>query len=1266
MVYYLAVYRFKETLQFLIKKESKGKYILDGGKANFSVFNKTITLRNITIHNTDTLNVPQHIDLSVPEIYFSFSSWKSLIFHKKLLIDSLAVTNPHINIHVHKDDTSTTQQKNDFRLDDFLDLLNKTSQYLNAHSLNINNFSFEYSKLNGPAPLRGSDINIRVTNFTKVDNNDRHVLASDSVRVSMGRQHWVLPDGIQEISFRKFDFSTGNQKAELDSFLFRKKTTLTNPGLVIKGDQFYFNSQHLPAIYQKSELNIDTLFCLNPSLIITGNKTRKEKKSVSNNKIPVALATADIPLFKLISVKFIDVLNGEFQFKKNELDSINLSGARRSNAQIYNLVLDEKSNQKLTTDSIKFNLKDILFYSRDSLSKLKISEFLMKGKDAVFKNVTYSPSEYNHFHRGVTFKAPELLLKDIDLSELLKKRLRAQSARLVQPFVTVVYRNQYPSARSQSLPKKSKAEKMTLFFRFLHHVNDLLDVAIFEVSDGKAGYTTRGEKPIDVALEKFNSKILLDKLFQSDSLVDVKHSIANLQWGNLQLTGKRMKINVSGYRLDGIDRRNWARELTVDLDNGTKLNGKDIYWEVFDWDVFEKTKDIQIDFLKIGSLAINTQHAKKSSSGENKTKPTVKDLPVVRIGKLNVNKINFNSHAPENVISFAGDNFEASNVGTLHRFFTWSNAKANLSDISLTGSKQNISVKKISLNTSTETVFDHVKYESRDEHGTTNIYLPLLKLKSNIQSSDFSNISVQSLESQHGSVEISSTGKQQKTKSKPLHLPALSLDKLNFKNLAVNFKKINKNDTLQVKTIVDLNANSIKTFSHSQQAAIYSSIGLKTSGIHLSRENLKLDIPSVSLQLTDGKLNDINNELSLASAVNLNTEGAFIHYKKDSSSFKADNVSISFNDKEFLFRKNEKLQPEKLISKLTATGENFKYKGKKISISAHSYDLNRNAGHFLINDFALTPNISREENFAKAQWQGDYIVLKGKSLDIQHFKLMKNKKNTDLVIQKIIADDLKLDVSRDKSLPFRHGIEKPMLTKLISKISMPVKIDSLILYNSSIHYNEFSAATRKWGSIPLTKLNAIVYKITNRYTKGDSLKVSAGVYLFNNRIRKFHYNESYNDSLSGFSAGFTMSPVDLEEFTQFSKPLAAISITKGRADTVISKWSGNKYAAYGKMNFHYRDLKIKVYNKKDTSRRGIIPAFETFAANLILPDKKKKTSLIYFRRDLEKSVFSYWVKCQLSGILSTLGIKKDRKYRKHYEETAEQFALPKTFQVDSE
>jgi hypothetical protein len=94
------------------------------------------------------------------------------------------------------------------------------------------------------------------------------------------------------------------------------------------------------------------------------------------------------------------------------------------------------------------------------------------------------------------------------------------------------------------------------------------------------------------------------------------------------------------------------------------------------------------------------------------------------------------------------------------------------------------------------------------------------------------------------------------------------------------------------------------------------------------------------------------------------------------------------------------------------------------------------------------------------------------------------------------------------------------------------------------------------------------------------------------------------------------------------------------------------------MNFYFSKLRIKVLNKKDSIRRGFVPALETWAARILLPGANRRTSEIFFERDREKFVFNYWVKTQTSGIISTLIREKDKSYRKRYEELALRYSLP--------
>lgn len=243
-------------------------------------------------------------------------------------------------------------------------------------------------------------------------------------------------------------------------------------------------------------------------------------------------------------------------------------------------------------------------------------------------------------------------------------------------------------------------------------------------------------------------------------------------------------------------------------------------------------------------------------------------------------------------------------------------------------------------------------------------------------------------------------------------------------------------------------------------------------------------------------------------------------------------------------------------------------------------------------------------------------------------------------------------------MAFRHGIEKMMPGKLVSKIPLPLTVDTIQIHRSDVVYHEFSVATKRWSTIPLLNINGYLANVTNRPGATDSLKVLARCGLLDNHIRRFSYTESYSDSLSWFCAQSNLSPLLLTRFSQVSMPMAGVGVTKGTADTAYAYWEGNKYAAYGTMHFYYNNLKVKVYDPKTMHPSGFLPKLKTFAANLILPNRKERPAAIFVVRDREKFIFNYLVKAQLSGVLTTVGVKKDRKYRKGYMRRQQQYSLP--------
>jgi hypothetical protein len=216
-----------------------------------------------------------------------------------------------------------------------------------------------------------------------------------------------------------------------------------------------------------------------------------------------------------------------------------------------------------------------------------------------------------------------------------------------------------------------------------------------------------------------------------------------------------------------------------------------------------------------------------------------------------------------------------------------------------------------------------------------------------------------------------------------------------------------------------------------------------------------------------------------------------------------------------------------------------------------------------------------------------------------------------------------------------------------------------VVQQSAVTVNESSKSTNKWSAVPITDINALITHFGNTYGNADSLLVQATGKLLGNPIRYFSYHESYGDSLSGFAAESYLAPMDLKDFNTVAIPMAAIKVRRGYADTIFSQWSGNKYATLGTMNFYYHHLNVQVLNKKDSMRQGFKANLETFLANAFLRNRNQRPTRMFFERDREKFIFNYWVKAETSGMVTAVGVKKDKKYLKKYNKVPKKYSLPK-------
>lgn len=1228
--YFIVIHNFKESVRYIVKTESKGAYIFDAGSASISIFKKQIIFKDASLHRVDSATASMHYELDIPDLDFSFFSWRDLIFYKKIRVKNLTLLNPSLVIHDHN--LPNDKKKEKFKPAEILRFLDNTLLYLNVKSLSVQNGSFIYSKREGPAPFESHDINISISDFAKVDDNDAHLLGSEKITVQLGKQHWVMPDGKTEIAFNRLNFYSEGQRFEVDSFSLKRYETEDEGEMNFKVNKFFFNSKHLPALYQKEKLLIDTMYFLNPHLSVYEDSNEKNKWK--NDTLPME---ATDYLFKMIQINYISVLDAELTINNRESKK---RESEKNNIFIYNLTIDNEKNGAVSTDSIRLNLNAIEFYNKDSLFKLRINQFTLNNNAAIFTGVSYGPSEYNKIPGGVTFSAPSFILNKIDIPELIKGHIKASDAVLSKPYISILQKKNHLTA---SQKKKKNTQTRTAFFKNLQTVNDLIDINELKIIDGKGKYRSWDQKTLSIDVSGIAAIFKLDDLEYMEEIPDLQYAVATIGMKQVHISSPTFIGTINQYVLDGKRKESKVDELKFQLKNGTDIHAKNLVWKNLDWDLLQEKKQLKLEAVTAEEVEVNLK--KMQPDVEKKNVSFSIDIDRVAIGK-----INFINAETASLTSFRGNNFEILGLQNQLSHWNWLSARFNLKRF--LHQQNNMHLQFDSLLFENQFVkINGVKWEDSSLEKQILFETDSLKLITNIHSTDIRHLQINELMAANGKLDLSIFKKAEQAKPAPTLPFPISLNKILLSDFDVHFKK---SDSLLVNANVNIYG---KNLDIPKDEDIFTIDSLSIALMNLQFINPSVTLAGSQFQIDLGKILVQPKAFHFMASVDLKADSL-------SGTWQSKENTLSISDLNFEFRNNDFRWNENIAKNLQwfdflpftklQTNQLF-FRNKDLHASVEKLDFNPVETQLTLVKYVVAPNQTKEESFANAKWQNDYVVLKGDSLMVN---LGTIKKDFPIHIKQVALNGFNIDISRDKRIPFEHGVEKLMPTKMIQTIPFPIRLDSIKLNKGIVNYHEYSVATNHWVLIPFANMNGSITNITNVFQEQDSLGVSLSSALLDGSIQGFNYRESYSDSLSGYVAENHLAPSGLTSFSAIAHPLAGALIERGRVDTMFARWQGNKYAAVGTMNFHYKDLKIKLMDQSDINKQSFGSSLKTFAVNLFLPNKKKKTSYIYFERDREKFIFNYWIKTHANGLISTVGLKGNKKQMRNYKRNIKRFSLP--------
>jgi hypothetical protein len=1235
ILYYAIVYKFKDIVQLALNVETKGAYQFDAGDVDVKLFKGQLSIKNTYLHFRDSTKHVTHHDVKIPDLQLTIKSFKDLIFHGQLAISNLSITQPSLTT------TSFDHPNNKhagMHASSVVKGLQKMAKHLNIEKFSLEEGSFSYASEKSKSPLFSNRINVKLSGFSKENLNENKLLGTEEMEISLQNQHWLMPDGKKEIWFKSLQFSVRNQSLDLDSFRIIIRSSDSNH-VSFSADKFRMKSKDLMTSLQEDDFVIDSVFCVRPVLEVSSDG-KKIKRTVK-------VKDTTTGIFDDYRFGFVSISEGELAVKRGNQ---NPRASLKTDVQLFNLRLAPDGDRQVDADSINLALNKLEFFSRDSLFRMAVNNCTFNGNSLVFNGVSYEPTVKNKYFKGLIFLSPRIQLMDINLDRLIHRELEASRAEVYKPEISFYRGRKKKSVKDTSIGQGHNAQLM-------ENIHSIIDVNEFKVYDGNLEINNPYKQGENISIRNIYATVLLNDLMESQNKQAIKTAIPHLTTGSVAIGLPGGNISLNRYVLDGTAAKNFAPEVKVALDNGTNIVARDVFWYNLNWDMLMDQKHINAESFSIKNLDIELP-----IRSTNKAANTPKhDIIPITIGDVKIDKIKFaGAGSADNSIAMNGGNFEVTNLKSLPDHFTWEKIKGDLFDIAINKPGLAISTEKAHFNQQQITL-NVVEIVSDNENKRQHIKLPVSIINTSIRSTKPGDLIFQNISLNNPVVNVIQKNKISDDDPRVFKLNSpLAIADLSINNASISITDLTRKDSALVQLETDLRLRNFKIPAGYSPQIDFEELSLAGKAIKIRQHSFQSIIPTAKIDISKGSIKMKRDKVAnFTGRVNADWDNATADYKKDDSTYlKIQSISGKYDDAKFVVRAGEKLPLKKIARHFNITSNGITYTHRNGQVEAKEISWNKRSRQMLVvNNFSVMPRLNYEDWSAITKWQKDYITLTGELMQVEGLDYKHEETDSMLTIRKLTVGGIQLSTTKDKRKPFMHGVEKPMPTKMIVNVNLPLVVDSIEVRNSSIIVTQISEKTNRKGVIPITDLNALITGISNVDSPGGKFQLRANAMILNNYIRYIEYKETYGENAQ-FEMKAQVSRMKLPGFSPITTPLANIAVADGNADTLYAEWKGNQYAAYGNMNFHYKKLKVKLLSKDDPEKKSFLLNVENWLANsLVLKKNNDKSSLMYSERDKEKFFATYWVKTLLSGVLSTAGLKRDKKYKKTYDKNKKQWSL---------
>jgi len=364
-----------------------------------------------------------------------------------------------------------------------------------------------------------------------------------------------------------------------------------------------------------------------------------------------------------------------------------------------------------------------------------------------------------------------------------------------------------------------------------------------------------------------------------------------------------------------------------------------------------------------------------------------------------------------------------------------------------------------------------------------------------------------------------------------------------------------------------------------------------------------------------------------------------IIYSKDNQPLSFNDLNATVSDIELVSKKDGSgMEPK--IGRYSVSTKNFAYKTRFYNMTAALVKLDHN--NINVSAFAMKPLVSRAQFIKMIPVERDlYDITAGQITAQGTWNLFSDQKSINA--SNVTINKADATIFRSK-IPEDDPKEKPLYSKLLRSIKIPMVVSQLNLKDSKLVYEEDTPESAGPGKLTFSNFNMNVQNLNSAKTKGRPTRVDIKINcsFMNLAPLSVNWNFDVADRGDNFNISGRTTNLPATGINPFIRPYLHVTAT-GTIQEMLFNFRGNPKGLNGKFNLKHKDLKVAILDKENKEKKGFLTAIANLLVKSDSGNLPEDVDVEDVERDPTKSFFNLFWKGIEQGLKKTLiGINIDK------------------------